>query len=144
MNSITRDTPLPIEVSPCIGQLVLGNIKAGFPSPAEDFAVARFDLLKRLVPHPATTFFMPLSGLSMIDAGLFDGDWLVVDKVIRAVHNNVVVAVVDGEFTCKRLYDKDGIFKLCPANADFPEIIPKENQQIDIWGVVTFSIRPHR
>lgn len=124
--------------------MVQGSVRAGFPSPAEDFGVTRFDLAKSLIQHPATTFVMPLRGDSMIGAGLYDGDWLVVDKVLRAVHDDIVIAEVDGEFTCKRLYLRNGIFKLCPENPTYPDIRPREGQTIELWGVVTSSVRRFR
>ena len=77
----------------------------------------------------------------MRDAGIFDGDMLVVDKAIKPRHGHIVVAVVDGEFTVKYLHMRAGRVKLKPANATFPEILPKEGQTLEVWGVVTSAIK---
>ena len=93
------------------------RIQAGFPSPAEDFAVKRIDLTEILVTHPQATFLLRVSGESMKDAGIFDGDMLVVDKAIKPRHGHIVVAVVDGEFTVKYLYQRAGRVKLNAASS---------------------------
>ena len=77
----------------------------------------------------------------MKDAGIFDKDLLVVDKAIKPQHGHIVVAVVDGEFTVKRLYQRAGQMKLKAANSTFPDITPKDGQTVEIWGVVTSSIK---
>ena len=82
-----------------------------------------------------------VSGESMKDAGIFDGDMLVVNKALKPRHGHIVVAAVDGEFTVKYLYQRAGIFKLRSANVTFPEIIPRDGQTIEVWGVVTCSIK---
>jgi DNA polymerase V len=76
----------------------------------------------------------------MIDTNINDGDILVVDRSIEPTHGKVVIAVLDGEFTVKRLYKKNGITKLLPANPNFPEIILKNGQELNIWGVVSYTI----
>ncbi|OAD81819.1 repressor [Comamonas thiooxydans] len=144
MNSISVITPLPLASTPLELPMVQGCVRAGFPSPAEDFGISRFDLAKSLIQHPATTFVMPLRGDSMIGAGLYDGDWLVVDKVLRPQHDDIVVAEMDGDFTCKRLYQRNGVFMLRPENPTYPDIRPREGQTIEIWGVVTSSVRRFR
>lgn len=116
-------------------------VQAGFPSPADDFAVKRIDLSQELIAHPQATFFLQARGTSMIEAGIFDGDMLVVDRALKPRHNHIVVAVVDGEFTVKLLYQRAGRIKLKPANVTFPEIVPKEGQTLEVWGVVTASIK---
>ena len=97
-----------------------------------------------LVSHPQATFFLRLRGDSMHDAGLFDGDLLVVNRALKPVNGDVVIAVVDGEFTCKTLWLKFGRMKLVAANPTYPEIVPKEGQTIEVWGVVTASIKRFR
>lgn len=88
-----------------------------------------------LVSHPQATFFLRLrGGDSMRDAGLFDGDLLVVNRALKPVHGDVVIAVVDGEFTCKTLWLKFGRMKLVAANPTYPEIVPKEGQTIEGMG----------
>lgn len=133
--------PAPLSPEPLVLPLAGDRIQAGFPSPAEDFAVKRIDLTEILVTHPQATFLLRVSGESMKDAGIFDGDMLVVDKAIKPRHGHIVVAVVDGEFTVKYLYQRAGRVKLKPANATFPEISPKEGQTLEVWGVVTSSIK---
>ena len=77
----------------------------------------------------------------MVEAGIFDGDIMVVDRAIKPRHGHIVVAVVDGDFTVKRLYQRAGRVKLRAANVTFPEIVPKECQTIEVWGVVTATIK---
>ena len=117
-----------------------GSVRAGFPSPAEDLGHKRVDLTAKLVKHPQATFLLRASGDSMRDAGIFDGDILVVDKAIRPAHGHIVVAVVDGEFVCKILWMRAGRVKLKAANLCFADIVPRDSQTIEIWGVVTSSI----
>ena len=76
----------------------------------------------------------------MMGAGIFDNDILVVDRAIKPRHNHIVVAIVDGDFTVKRLYMVAGQTKLTAANSAFPDILPKEGQTIEVWGVVTSSV----
>lgn len=142
MNS-TLDFSHPVLLASTALILPLAGDKvcAGFPSPAEDFAVKRIDLTEILVTHPQATFLLRVSGESMKDAGIFDGDMLVVDKAIKPRHGHVVVAVVDGEFTVKYLYHRSGRVKLRPANVTFPDITPTDGQTIEVWGVVTCSIK---
>ena len=134
-------SPVPCDPSPLILPVAGDCVRAGFPSPAEDFQVERLDLTAILVSHPQATFFLRLRGDSMHDAGLFDGDLLVVNRALKPVNGDVVIAVVDGEFTCKTLWLKFGRMKLVAANPTYPEIVPKEGQTIEVWGVVTASIK---
>jgi DNA polymerase V len=114
---------------------------AGFPSPAQDHAVQRIDLNKVLIPHPAATYFVTVKGDSMRDAGIDDGDRLVVDRAVRPKHGHIVVAVIDGELTVKKLYSRNGIIKLVAANPTYPEIRMREESELRIWGVVTHCIK---
>ena len=136
--------PVPCDPSPLILPVEGDCVRAGFPSPAEDFQVERLDLTTILVSHPQATFFLRLRGDSMRDAGLFDGDLLVVNRALKPAHQDIVIAVVDGEFTCKTLWLKFGRMKLVAANPTYPEIVPKEGQTIEVWGVVTASIKRFR
>ena len=136
--------PVPCDPSPLILPVEGDCVRAGFPSPAEDFQVERLDLTSILVSHPQATFFLRLRGDSMRDAGLFDGDLLVVNRALKPAHQDIVIAVVDGEFTCKTLWLKFGRMKLVAANPTYPEIVPKEGQTIEVWGVVTASIKRFR
>lgn len=117
------------------------SVRAGFPSPAEDFQAKRIDVLERLVKHPQATYSMSVRGESMREAGIFDGDVLLVDRAIKPGHGQIVVAVVDGEFTCKQLWLRGGHLKLKAANPTFADITPSEGQTVEIWGVVIASIR---
>lgn len=118
--------------------------RAGFPSPAADHRVQRIDLNAELVQHEEATMLVRVRGDSMRDVGILDGNLLVVDKSLSAQHGDIVVAVLDGDFTCKQLHWKEGVIKLLPANPDFPEIVPQEGQELRIWGVVTATVRQFR
>ena len=142
MNStISIHAPVPISEAPLWGLLLKNTVCAGFPSPAEDLGAQRIDLTTLLVTHTQATYFLKASGHSMVEAGIFDGDIMVVDRAIKPRHGHIVVAVVDGDFTVKRLYQRAGRVKLRAANVTFPEIVPKEGQTIEIWGVVTATIK---
>lgn len=134
-------SPVPIADSGLVLPMAGDRVCAGFPSPAEDFAVKRVDLTQELITHPQATFLLRVSGESMREAGIFDGDMLVVNKALKPRHGQVVVAVVDGEFTVKYLYQRAGRVKLRAANATYPDITPKDGQTLEVWGVVTASIK---
>lgn len=136
----------PISLARCASWALplLGEVHAGFPSPAADFIQERLDLFKLLVQHPQATFFLRIRGDSMRDCGIFDGDIVVVDRAFTAKHSDIVVAVVDGEFTCKQFYRRNGITKLKAANPTYPDIVPKDGQVIEVWGVVTATIKRFR
>jgi DNA polymerase V len=116
-------------------------VRAGFPSPAEDLGAKRIDLAARLIKHPQATFLMRARGESMKDAGIFDGDVLLVDRAMPPRSGHVVVAVIDGEFVCKTLSMRAGRVKLRAANPGFPDIVPTDSQTVEVWGVVTASIK---
>ena len=112
----------------------------GFPSPADDYAEKSIDLNEQLVRNPTSTFFVRARGDSMKDAGITSGDILVVDKSISAANRHIVVAMLDGDFTVKRLRRRNNRVFLESGNQEFPprEITP--DQELVIWGVVTFVI----
>ncbi len=118
----------------------VASVRAGFPSPAEDLGAKRIDFMARLVRHPQATYLMKARDESMREAGIFDGSTLVVDKAIVPRHGHVVIAVVDGEFVCKILSMRAGRIKLKAANPCFPDIVPRDGQTVEVWGVVTASI----
>lgn len=124
--------------------MVEGTVWAGFPSPAADFQVKRHDLNDLLVTHPAATFFWHVRGTSMVEAGISDGDMLVVNRALTPQHMDVVVAEVDGEFTVKYFCRKNGLVSLRAANVTFPPIILKEGQSLIICGVVTYVVKKMR
>jgi DNA polymerase V len=117
------------------------RIRAGFPSPAEDFQAKRIDVLEHLIKHPQATYSMTVRGESMREAGIFDGDVLLVDRAIKPSHGQIVVAVVDGDFTCKQLWQRSGRLKLKAANPTFADIVPTEGQTVEVWGVVIAAIK---
>ncbi len=102
---------------------------------------ARLDLNERLVRHPAATFFVRVEGDSMIGAGIHSGDILVVDRSMEPTDRSIVVAVLNGELTVKRLWRKNGRVRLEPENPDYPVIEIAEGEELIIWGVVTSAIR---
>ena len=122
---------------------LLGDVKAGFPSPAEDIR-ERLDLVKLLVKHKASTFFFRISGVSMVDAGLDEGDIVIVDRAIEPYNNCKAVCYIDGEYTVKRIEIGDNRLWLMPANENNtsyrPIEVTTENEFI-IWGVVTYLIK---
>jgi DNA polymerase V len=138
---ISSQQPAPISEAPILVWLLNNRVKAGFPSPAEDLGAERIDLVKLLITHPQATYFLSVSGHSMVEAGISDKDILVVDRAIKPRHNHIVVAVVDGEFTVKQYYSRAGRVKLKAANPTFADIVPKDGQTIEVWGVVTSSIK---
>lgn len=142
MNSIlSHKQPAQINATALMLPLASGRVRAGFPSPADDFTVKRIDLTEVLITHPQATFLLRVSGTSMQDAGIIDGDMLVVDKAIKPRHGHIVVAVVDGEFTVKYLHQRAGRTWLRAANPTFPDIRPKDGQTIEVWGVVSSCIK---
>lgn len=124
--------------------LAESKITAGFPTPVTEYNEERLDINDIVATNPHATFYVRVSDSSMIDANIKDGDILVVDKSLEARHNDIVIAVVDGEFTVKTLYHKDGTIKLMPANPEFPEIVLQNEQELNIWGVVSYTIHKNR
>lgn len=120
---------------------VEGTVPAGFPSPAADFAVKRHDLNELLITHPAATFMWRARGLSMIDLGIADGDILVVNRALNAKHGAIVVAEIDGDFTVKQFWRRNGVVQLRAGNATFPPILFRDGQTMTICGVVTATIK---
>ena len=142
MNSIiSTQTPVPISKAPLLAVLLTNRVCAGFPSPAEDLGAQRIDLTQMLVVHAQATYFLRASGHSMVEAGIFDNVILVVDRAVKPRHNHIVVAVVDVDFTVKYLHQRAGRIKLKAANPTFADIVPKEGQTIEVWGVVTSCIK---
>lgn len=120
-----------------------GGIRAGFPSPAQDFMGESIDLNRELVCHPATTFYARAVGDSMKGCGIDDGDLLVIDKSIEPREGDIVVAFIDGEFTLKKVkLEPDGsCLWLMPANEDYPPIKVTEDNHFIVWGVLTYNIK---
>jgi DNA polymerase V len=120
--------------------LFQSKVSAGFPSPAEDYVEKKLDLNKYLIRHPAATFYVKVKGSSMVDARLKDGDILIVDKSLEPRSNDIAVCFLDGEFTVKRIKKtKEGFF-LVPENPDYKPIKVTEDNDFQVWGVVTYII----
>jgi DNA polymerase V len=122
-------------------KLLSHRISAGFPSPAGDYAEDGLDLNNYLVQNKPATFMFTVRGESMIVAGIHDGDKVVVDRALKAKHRDIVVAVVNGEYTIKRLYKYRGRIELRPENPDYPVITFEEGSELQIWGVVVGVVR---
>lgn len=120
------------------------GIHAGFPSPANDYMTQAIDLNRELVKHPAATFYGRVVGDSMIDAGVEDGDILVIDRSLDAQDGDMAVCFVDGEFTLKHLRMHEGGIRLVPANEKYPVIEVGEGMDFKMWGVVTYVIKKIR
>ncbi len=116
------------------------GVSAGFPSPAEDYIEQRLDLNELLVQNPAATFFVRVNGDSMTGAGINHNDILVVDRSLEPANGRIVIAVIDGEFTVKRLVKHGDTCRLVAENPDYPPIEITEDSSCEIWGVVTSSI----
>ena len=116
------------------------SVSAGFPSPADDYIEERIDLNEYLIENPFSTFFVRVKGDSMINAGIQDQDLIVVDKSLIAKPGDIVIAIVDESFTVKRLEKKDDIFYLKAENHNYPDLHFKNYSNIQIWGVVIYSI----
>ena len=117
--------------------LYLSPIAAGFPVPTDDYVEGKIDLNRHLVKHPESTFLVRVIGESMQNAGIHPRDLLVVDRAIEPTSGKIVIAVVDGELTVKRLRKHRGKLWLMPENADYQPIEIEENTDLHIWGVVT-------
>lgn len=117
------------------------GISAGFPSPAADFMEDTIDLNKELSENPLATFYIRVKGNSMIDAGINDKDVLVVDRSLEPQNNKIAICFIDGEFTVKRIQVEKDCLYLMPENPDYSPIKVTEENQLIIWGVVTYVIK---
>tara|TARA_X000000950_G_scaffold92419_1_gene116331 strand:+ start:3088 stop:3537 length:450 start_codon:yes stop_codon:yes gene_type:complete len=116
------------------------NVPAGFPSPAEDFMDLDLNLQEYLVQHPSATFCVRVTGDSMQNAGIYSGDVMVVDRALEPQNNTIVLAILDGEFTVKRIQKKGQELYLKPENSKFKPIQITEEMNFQVWGVVTHII----
>jgi DNA polymerase V len=130
----------PIQLTP----LYSHSVSAGFLSPADDYIEDRLDLNELLVHNKAATFFLRVKGDSMVNAGIHHGDIIVVDRSVQPTHRAIVVAVVDGELTVKRLITRSGSAELHAENPKYAPICLQEGQELTIWGVVTSSVHQVR
>ncbi len=120
--------------------LFVSRVAAGFPSPADDFIEDKLDLNELLITHPSATFFIRVEGDSMHGAGISSGDILIVDRAVPPADNKIVIAVLDGELTVKRIRVDGATVVLLPENPDFAPIVVTPEMQFDVWGVVTHII----
>ncbi len=132
---ITEESKLPLAASP---------ISAGFPSPAEEFEGLKINLNDELIKHPEATFYARVKGHSMKDAGIQNGDLLVIDKTQEPKDGCVAVCAIDGEFTLKRLALKEDSIYLMPTNAEYKPIKITENNDFLIWGILSYVIHKPR
>lgn len=121
------------------------GIRAGFPSPAQDYISETIDLNKDLIRHPASTFYGRVVGDSMIDEGIEEGDILVIDKSIEPEDNDLAVCCLDGEFTLKRInITRDNRIYLMPSNRRYKPIEVTPDNEFMVWGIVTYTIKAKR
>ncbi|MDP2172368.1 MAG: translesion error-prone DNA polymerase V autoproteolytic subunit [Candidatus Cloacimonadaceae bacterium] len=120
--------------------LLGARIPAGFPSPATDYIEGTLDLNDHLIKHPASTFFVRVEGFSMIQAGIFPDDILIVDRSLEAANNSIIVAVLNGELTVKRLRIEAGRYVLLAENDEYNPIVIDEESDFFVWGLVTYVI----
>ena len=138
-------TPIPYEKRTSLRlPLVSANVEAGFPSPADDHLERAIDLNEELVRNPAATFYVRVKGESMRDAGIHPGDLLMIDRSVTPADKQIVVAMIDGEFTVKRFRKRNGKITLEAENPAFQPIEVGEDQELTIWGAVTYIIHQAR
>jgi len=131
--------PLLNELSPKI-PLMTSKAKAGFPSPAEDYTEEALNLHDQMVVHPASTFFVKVSGDSMQGAGILEGDMLVIDRSLEASHGKVIMAILNGEFTVKYFHKTSEGVTLVSAHPKYPKTPIRPEDEFEVWGVVTHAI----
>lgn len=119
----------------CPLPVVCGSVAAGFPSPADDYIDGSMDLNEHLIAHPAATFFVRASGNSMINAGIHDGDLLIVDRAIQPADGSITIVAIDGELTVKRIAKRGGNLYLAAENSDYPDILVSTEADLHVWGV---------
>jgi len=139
------EAPIPFEKRTSLRlPLVSASVEAGFPSPADDHLERGIDLNEELVRNPAATFYVRVKGESMRDAGIHPGDLLMIDRSVTPVDRQIVVAMIDGEFTVKRFRKRNGKITLEAENPAFQPIEVGEDQELTIWGAVTYIIHQAR
>ena len=123
--------------------LLNDSVSAGFPSPADDYTEENIDLNEHLISNPFSTFFLRVKGESMINAGIRDKDLIIVDKSLIAKPGDIVIAMIEGEFTIKRLSIKNDELYLKAENHNYPDFSFKNHIDVQIWGVVIYSIHSY-
>jgi len=120
--------------------LLADSVSAGFPSPADDYTEENIDLNEHLIRNPFSTFFLRVKGDSMINSGIHDKDLIIVDKSLNPKPGNIVIAMIDGEFTVKRFSIKNNKLYLKAENRNYPDFNLEDYSDVHIWGVVIYSI----
>lgn len=138
---MTIEMYLAENVSGLALRYVGAQISAGFPSPAEDYLEPTLDLNQALIKNPSSTFYGRVKGCSMKDAGVDDGDLLVIDKSLKYQSGALAVCYINGEFTLKRIKIQNKTVMLMPANPDYQPILIKEEDEFTVWGIVTYIIK---
>ena len=147
MKLVQFHRPKPLEIFPISTNtkiklpLVDTGISAGFPSPADDFLDSSIDLNKALIKNKAATFYGRVKGDSMTDAGIDDGDLLIIDKSLRPTNNKIAVCFIDGEFTVKRINIEKDVIWLKAENKKYKSIKVTKDNDFIIWGIVTNVIK---
>ena len=137
---MSSPTPIPLDSAPLLLSLFSATIRTGFPSPAADHTQKRIDLNDHLLINRDASFLFRVAGDSMIDVGIFEGDTIVVDRSIEPKHRHVVLAIIDEEFTVKRLFRRGKTIRLLAENPAYQPIDFTEGQELRIWGVVTYNL----
>ena len=136
--------PYKIDTTEHIEVDMLGEVRAGFPSPADEEPHEKLDLMRLLVRHPASTFFFRVGGTSMVEADMDEGDIIIVDRAVHPYNNCKAVCFIDGEYTVKRIEIGEGRLRLMPANENntvYQPIEVTEENNFMVWGVVTYVIK---
>lgn len=141
----SRLVPTPLDSVPLLQlPLFTSYVRAGFPNPADDHFERTLTANDIVIQHPAATFLLQVDGESMIDAGIYPGDYVVVDRSLEVQQRDVVVAEVEGEFTIKRFLRQNGTIVLSPENPAFRPLVFTGEMELSIFGVVTFTLHRHR
>ena len=142
MKAAIVPTPQPVFVpdAKVLLEMCAWPVPAGFPSPAADHTQKRIDLNDHLIRNADATYVHRVKGDSMIDIGIYEGDSLLIDRSIEPKHGDIVLAVLNNEFTLKRLYRKGGVIKLVPENQRYSTIVVKAEEEFSVWGVVTYNL----
>lgn len=129
------DTSTKLEIP-----LIESRVSAGFPSPADDYLDLPIDLNHFLIKHPEATFYVRVKGNSMKGAGIHHGDLLIVDKAEEPRNHSIVLGIINGEFTVKRILKKNNHLYLVPDNPDYQPILIRDEMDFQVWGVVTYVV----
>ncbi len=133
--------PYSLDIADSLEIEMLGEVRAGFPSPADEEPTEKLDLVRLLVRHPSSTFFFRIGGTSMVDAEMDEGDIVIVDRSIEPYNGCSAVCFIDGEFTLKRIQRHKDHIELIAANSNFKPIRISTDSDFQVWGVVTYIIK---